>query len=61
MENKKLEEKIKEIRIDPDVPWDEEHNLDSAKKLDIIYDKKIKVYRDKEGCPVLDKYGQYLG
>ena len=60
-----IEEKLEEkVRIDPDVPWNEPHNLESARKLGLYYDKIFKVYRDTYGCPVLDsldRYGQPLG
>lgn len=58
MTDEKLENKV---RIDPDVPWNEEHNLEAAEKLRVKYDKKAKVYKDSDGCPVLDRYGQELG
>lgn len=58
MADKKLEEKV---RIDPDIPWNEPHNLEAARKLGIQYDRKAKVYKDSDGCLVRDKYGQELG
>lgn len=62
MEKNKLEKIVEQKpRIDPDVSWNEEHNLEVAKKLGVRYDIKRKVYQDSDGCPVLDKYGQPLG
>ena len=62
MEDKKLEQIVREKpKIDPSIPWNEEHNLNVAKKLGVRYDIKRRVYRDNDGCPVLDKYGQSLG
>lgn len=50
-----------EPRIDSDVPWYEEHNRDAARKLRVKYDKNGRVYRDSDGCPTLDEFGQPLG
>jgi hypothetical protein len=60
-EKSKLEkeaEKPKESkpRIDPSVPWDEEHNLEAAKELGVSWNGRG--YDDEEGCPTLDEYGQ---
>ena len=48
-----------EPRIDPDVPWYEEHNLEAARKLKLKWNGRG--YVDKDGCRVLDRYGQPLG
>ncbi len=59
---KMTEEKLeKKVRIDPGVPWNEPHNIEAAIKLGVNYDRIFKVYRDLDGCPVLDRYGQPLG
>ena len=58
-ENKsKLEKEAEKPRIDPDVPWHEEHNLDAARKLGVRYVGYG--YVDSDGCQILDKYGQPL-
>ena len=59
-----LDDKTKEEkkpRIDPSTSPYTEHNLDAAKKLDVKYDPDSGVYRDNEGCQVLDSFGQPLG
>ena len=48
-----------EPRIDPDVPWYEEHNQDAARKLGVRWNGSG--YVDSDGCQILDKYGQPLG
>jgi hypothetical protein len=51
--------KEREPRIDPDVPWHEEHNLNVARKLRVRWNGRG--YVDVDGCQVLDRYGQPLG
>jgi hypothetical protein len=46
--------------FDPDVPWYEEHNRDAARARGLSYDRRSRVYRDEDGCPTLDKFGQPL-
>lgn len=52
---------INQPRIDPDVPWNEEHNLDAASQLRWRYDKRSRCYRDSDGELIADEYGQPLG
>lgn len=61
LEKKAEEPKNEAPRIDPDVPWYEEHNLGAAKKLGVRYSRARKCYVDSDGCPVLDSFGQPLG
>lgn len=56
--NIRLEKKLK---FDPDFSPETPHNKEIAKKLGLIYDPITEVYRDVDGCPVRDKYGQPLG
>jgi hypothetical protein len=48
-------------RIDPSVPWYEEHNQEAASKLGVRYSRRVRGYVDSDGCQVLDKFGQPLG
>jgi len=59
LEREAEKQKSEEPRIDPDVPWYEEHNLEAARKLKLRWNGRG--YVDKEGCRVLDRYGQPLG
>lgn len=59
LEKKAEAEKTGEPRIDPDVPWYESHNLEAARKLKLKWNGRW--YVDKDGCKVLDRYGQPLG
>ena len=45
-------------RIDPDVPWHEEHNRDAARKLRWRYSPRRRVYVDSDGEKVADRFGQ---
>lgn len=59
-----LEKKVKENdtpRFDPDLSPDNSYNKKVAHELGFRYDPKRKVYRDSDGCPVRDRFGQYLG
>ena len=63
-EKKSLEKKVEtkktgEHRIDPDVPWYESHNLEAARQLKVKWNGRW--YVDRDGCRVLDRYGQPLG
>ena len=60
MPDNKKDKQDREIRIDPDVPWSEEHNLEAARRLRVSYDAKSRAYRDSDGYVVLDRFGQPL-
>ena len=49
------------LRFDPDVSPQNLHNREAAKRLGLSYDERVEVYRDEDGCIVLDKFGQPLG
>lgn len=59
MEN--LEKKTKEIEFDADLSPYNIHNKEAAKAHNLVYDSKSRVYRDKDSCPVKDRFGQVLG
>jgi len=64
MEKPGLEETIEEAELppfEPGLPPSNIHNTEAARARQLKYDPKSKVYRDAEGCPVKDKYGQPLG
>jgi len=48
-------------QFDPDFSPNHETNKDAAKERNLTYDRFSKVYRDSDGCPVLDRFGQSLG
>jgi len=50
-----------EKKFDPDLSPGSEHNRDVAKENHLIYDAVKRVYRDSDGCPVRDRFGQPLG
>ena len=50
-----------EKKFDPDLSPGSEHNRDVAKENHLIYDAVKRVYRDSDGCPVRDRFGQSLG
>lgn len=64
MESQSLEvkpEAKKEVpRIDPSVPWHEEHNREAARREEWRYDRKRGLYVDKDGEIVADRLGQPL-
>jgi hypothetical protein len=47
--------------FDPDLSPDNEANRDAAEERRLRYDPAESVYRDEDGCPVLDEFGQPLG
>ena len=47
--------------FDPDLSPLSEHNQDAAEERGLKYDRAGGVYRDEDGCPVLDRFGQPLG
>lgn len=47
--------------FDPDLSPLSEHNQDAAEERGLRYDRDEGVYRDDDGCPVLDEFGQPLG
>lgn len=52
--------KFQTSRIDPSVPWHEEHNLDAARKLGWRYSPVRRGYVDSDGESVADRFGQPL-
>lgn len=47
-------------RIDPSVPWYEEHNREAAQRREWRYDRRRGLYVDKDGEIVADRLGQPL-
>ena len=47
--------------FDPDLSPHSEVNEDAARERGLRYDPAESVYRDEDGCPVLDRFGQPLG
>jgi hypothetical protein len=47
--------------FDPDLSPGSEVNKDAARERGLAYDPEESVYRDEDGCPVLDEFGQPLG
>lgn len=62
-EEKDLEEKVeKELpQFEAGLPPSNVHNKEAAKARGFRYDSRRQCYVDSDGCPRLDKYGQYLG
>jgi hypothetical protein len=60
VESQKPEAKKEEPRIDPSVPWHEEHNRDAARNLGWRYDRNRGFYVDQDGEIVADIFGQPL-
>jgi hypothetical protein len=48
-------------KLDLDLSPGSEHNRDAARKKGLSYDAARKVYRDSDGCPFRDRFGQPLG
>jgi hypothetical protein len=65
MEDKEsLEDKIEEkeiLEFDVDLKPSNPYNKEVARQKGLRYDRYSKVYRDLEGLPVRDKYGNVLG
>ncbi|MBI5881319.1 hypothetical protein HZB90_04270 [archaeon] len=47
--------------FEPGLPPSNVHNREAAKARHLRYDARARVYRDSDGCPVRDGYGQRLG
>jgi len=47
--------------IDADLSPKNLHNVEVAKRLNWKYDERRKMYRDKDGYLIADKFGQPLG
>jgi hypothetical protein len=60
-EDKKLEDKAKEPRFNPDWSPNHPHNKEVARRLGLTYDPSLQMYVDDEGCLIRDRYGQPLG
>ena len=52
--------KTDKTTFDPDLSPENERNKDAARERNLIYDRRGRVYRDADGCPVRDKFGQPL-
>lgn len=50
----------KSSSFDPDYSPSNPVNVQAAKDRGLQYDPAEKVYRDEDGCPVLDQFGQRL-
>lgn len=49
-----------ETSFDPDLRPDSEHNRRAAEDRRLQYDPRERVYKDEDGCPRFDEYGQSL-
>jgi hypothetical protein len=47
--------------FDPNLSPGSEVNKDAVEEQGLTYDPEESVYRDEDGCPVLDRFGQPLG
>ena len=47
--------------FDPDFSPYSETNRNASEERRLAYDPEESVYRDEDGCPVLDGFGQPLG
>ena len=47
--------------FDPDLSPGSEVNKDAAGERGLAYDPEESVYRDEDGCPVLDEFGHPSG
>ncbi|MEK7649407.1 MAG: hypothetical protein AAB367_00360 [Patescibacteria group bacterium] len=47
--------------FDPDLSPDNPRNIQVAEAHGLHYDPAREAYCDPEGCPVRDRFGQYLG
>lgn len=63
VEESKLEKELKKENLpqfDSDVSPYNIINQKAARVRGLHYDAKEKIYRDDDGCPIRDKYGQPL-
>jgi hypothetical protein len=49
------------LEFDADLSPEHEVNREAAEEQGLVYDPAEGVYRDEDGCPTLDRYGQPLG
>ena len=61
LEKKAKEEEKKLPDFDPDVSLYNPYNRKVARLRNLFYDEDAEVYRDEDGCPVRDRFGQDLG
>jgi hypothetical protein len=47
--------------FDPDLSPEHPDNRETARRQSLTYDPRHQVYRDSDGCPTRDKFGQPLG
>jgi hypothetical protein len=47
--------------FDPDLDPLSEHNISVGRQFGLTWDSAYGVWRDADGCPCYDRYGQYLG
>ena len=52
---------ITPVYFDPDCPPDGPHNEHAARVRGLRYDRDARVYRDRDGLPVRDQFGQPIG
>jgi len=48
----------KKVEFDPDYSPNNPVNSEAAKHLGLRYDSRLRVYIDKDGCLIRDKFGQ---
>jgi hypothetical protein len=47
--------------FDPDLSPSSETNEEAARERGLRYDRTKEAYVDEDGCPVRDRFGQFLG
>lgn len=52
---------VEPVNFDPDLPPDGPHNQRAARVRGLKYDRDHHVYRDRDGLPARDRFGQPLG
>lgn len=48
-------------KFDSDLSPEAEFNQDAARARGLTYDRRERVYKDSDGCPTRDQFGQPLG
>jgi hypothetical protein len=51
----------KPIKFDPDLSPNAQVNQDAAEARGLHYSERDRVYKDSDGCQILDRFGQPLG
>lgn len=52
---------VSPVNFDPDLPPDGPHNSHAARVRGLVYDRDRRVYRDRDGLPARDRFGQPIG